>query len=160
MITKQFTITFADNKKVMIRKINKTDKDFYINSVKAFYNSDAVLHRIPEENIYRTFNELMNSETYAQCYIFEKDEKRAGYALLAKTFSQEAGGEVLWIDEIFILPEFRCKGLGSEFFVFLKENSKAARLRLEFCPNNEKAIEIYKRQGFQPLRYGQMIYGN
>ena len=40
----------------------------------------------------RTFNELMNSETYAQCYIFEKDEKRAGYALLAKTFSQEAGG--------------------------------------------------------------------
>ena len=107
----------------------------------------------------RTFNELMNSKTYAQCYIFEKDEKRAGYALLATTFSQEAGGEVLWIDEIFILPEFRCKGLGSEFFVFLKENSKAARLRLEFCPNNEKAIEIYKRQGFQPLRYGQMIYG-
>ena len=62
----------------MIRKINKTDKDFYINSVKAFYNSDAVLHKIPKENIYKTFDELMNSETYAQCYIFEKDEKRAG----------------------------------------------------------------------------------
>lgn len=142
----------------MIRKINKTDKDFYINSVKAFYNSDAVLHKIPEENIYKTFDELMNSETYAQCYIFEKDEKRAGYALLAKTFSQEAGGEVLWIDEIFILPEFRSQGIGSEFFDYLKSNCDVARLRLEFCPSNQKAINVYKRQGFTPLNYGQMIY--
>lgn len=142
----------------MIRKIKPTDRDFYINSVKAFYSSDAVMHNISDEYITKTFDELMNSETYAQCYIFEKDEKRAGYALLAKTFSQEAGGEVLWIDEIFILPEFRSKGLGSEFFAFLKENSNAARLRLEFCPSNEKAIEVYKRQGFQPLKYGQMIF--
>lgn len=142
----------------MIRKINKTDKDFYINSVKAFYNSDAVLHRIPEENIYRTFDELMNSETYAQCYIFEKNGEKAGYALLAKTFSQEAGGEVLWIDEIFILPEFRSQGIGSEFFDYLKSNCDVARLRLEFCPSNQKAINVYKRQGFTPLNYGQMIY--
>lgn len=143
----------------MIRKINKTDKDFYINSVKAFYSSDAVLHNIPDENITKTFEELMQSETYIECYIFEKEEKRVGYALLAKTFSQEAGGEVLWIDEIYILPQYRSQGIGSQFFEYLKTNTNVARLRLEFCPNNEKAIEIYKRQGFQPLRYGQMIYG-
>ena len=142
----------------MIRKINETDKDFYINTVKAFYNSDAVLHSIPEENIIKTFNELIKSETYAQCYIFEKDGEKAGYALLAKTFSQEAGGEVLWIDEIYILPEFRSKGIGSNFFNFIKENSNAVRLRLEFCPSNQKAIEVYKRQGFLPLKYEQMIY--
>ena len=143
----------------MIRKINKTDKDFYINSVKAFYNSDAVLHKIPEENIYKTFDELMNSETYAQCYIFEKDEKKVGYALLAKTFSQEAGGEVLWIDEIYIAPEYRSQGIGSEFFEYLKSNYDVARLRLEFCPSNQKAIEMYKCHGFNQLNYGQMIYG-
>ena len=142
----------------MIRKINETDKDFYINTVKAFYNSDAVLHSIPEKNIIKTFNELIKSETYAQCYIFEKDGEKAGYALLAKTFSQEAGGEVLWIDEIYILPEFRSKGIGSNFFNFIKENSNAARLRLEFCPSNQKAIEVYKRQGFLHLKYEQMIY--
>ena len=143
----------------MIRKINKSDRDFYINSVKAFYSSDAVLHKIPEENITKTFEELMHSETYAQCYIFEKEEKRVGYALLAKTFSQEAGGEVLWIDEIYILPEFRSQGIGTQFFEFLKSNFDVARLRLEFCPSNKKAIEVYKRQGFTPLNYGQMIYG-
>lgn len=142
----------------MIRKINKSDRNFYINSVKDFYNSDAVLREIPEENITKTFNELMQSDTYVQCYIFEKDGNRAGYALLAKMFSQEAGGEVLWIDEIYILPEFRSQGIGTQFFKFIKSNFDVARLRLEFCPSNKKAIEVYKHQGFTPLNYDQMIY--
>lgn len=144
----------------MIRKINKDDRDFYIKSVKDFYNSDAVIHNIPDEFIIKTFEELMNSDNYAQCYIFEKDNKKAGYALLAKTFSQEAGGVVLWIDELYISPEFRSQGLASSFFKYLKESSKAARLRLEFCPDNLKAIEIYKRHGFKDLKYNQMYYGN
>ena len=143
----------------MFRKIKPTDRDFYINSVKAFYSSDAVLHNIPDENITKTFEELMQSETYIECYIFEKDEKRVGYALLAKMYSQEAGGEVLWIDEIYILPQYRSQGIGNKFFEYLKTNTNVARLRLEFCPNNQKAIEVYKHQGFIPLEYEQMIYG-
>lgn len=51
---------------------------------------------------------------------FWKDNQKAGYALLAKMFSQEAGGEVIWIDEIFVLPQFRSIGLGSEFLNLLK----------------------------------------
>lgn len=142
----------------MIRKIKPADKDFYINSVKAFYSSDAVLHNIPTEYITNTFDELMKSDTYIECYIFEKDNQKAGYALLAKMFSQEAGGEVIWIDEIFVLPKFRAMGLSSEFFKFIQNNSKAKRFRLEFCPDNQKAIEVYKRHGFTPLEYNQMYY--
>ena len=65
----------------MIRKIKPTDRDFYINSVKAFYSSDAVLHDIPTEHITKTFDELMKSDTYIECYIFEKENQKAGYAL-------------------------------------------------------------------------------
>ena len=36
----------------------------------------------------------------------------AGYALLAKTFSQEAGGLVVWLDEMYVRPAYRSKGLG------------------------------------------------
>ena len=50
----------------MIRKIKPTDRDFYINSVKAFYSSDAVLHDIPTEHITKTFDELMKSDTYIE----------------------------------------------------------------------------------------------
>lgn len=142
----------------MFRKINQNDKDFYINSVKAFYSSEAVLHAIPETYITKTFDELMSSDVYAECYIIEKDGERAGYALLAKTFSQEAGGLVVWLEEIYILPEFRSCGLGGKFLAFLKDNLKAARLRLELCPSNSRACEVYKRHDFESLNYNQMIY--
>ncbi len=142
----------------MFREITENDRDFYINTVKAFYNSDAVLHSIPDDYIVKTFEELMHNDTYAQAFIIEKDDKRAGYALLAKTFSQEAGGIVLWLDELYILPEFRSCGLGSAFLEFLKQIPDTARLRLELCPSNKKACEVYKRQGFENFGYAQMIY--
>lgn len=142
----------------MFRKIAQKDRDFYISSVKAFYSSDAVLHSIPESYITKTFEELMASNVYTECYIIEKDGERAGYALLAKTFSQEAGGMVVWLEEIYILPEFRSCGLGGKVLRFLKENMKASRLRLELCPSNSRACEVYKRHDFEILNYNQMIY--
>ncbi len=142
----------------MFRKITENDREFYISSAKEFYRSDAVDHQIPEDFIVKTFEELMRANTYAEAYIIEQEGKRAGYALLAKSFSQEAGGMVLWLEEIFILPEFRSCGLGVQFLKFLKEDVPAVRLRLELCPSNTKACEIYKRNGFQILNYNQMIY--
>ena len=65
---------------------------------------------------------------------------------------------ILKYKEIFILPEFRSCGLGGQFLKFLKEDVPAVRLRLELCPSNTKACEIYKRNGFQILNYNQMIY--
>lgn len=142
----------------MFRKITENDREFYISSAKEFYRSDTVDHQIPEDFIVKTFEELMRANTYAEAYIIEQEGKRAGYALLAKSFSQEAGGMVLWLEEIFILPEFRSCGLGGQFLKFLKEDVPAVRLRLELCPSNTKACEIYKRNGFQILNYNQMIY--
>lgn len=142
----------------MFRKITENDKDFYLRTVKKFYSSEAVLQSIPESFISKTFNELMHSNVYAECYIIEQESKRIGYALLAKTFSQEAGGMVVWLEELYILPEFRSIGIGGKFLEFLKENLNVARLRLELCPSNSKACEVYKRHNFEILGYNQMIY--
>ncbi len=142
----------------MFRKIQKKDKEFYINSANEFYNSDAVDHKIPIKNIEKTFNELMRSNEYAEGYIFEKDGEKVGYALLAKSFSQEAGGIVIWLEEIYILPQFRSLGLGGEFISFLKENQDCSRLRLELSQANNRAYNAYKKHGFEVLDYKQMIF--
>ena len=143
---------------LMFRKITEKDREFYIEAAKSFYSSDAVDHQIPESFITRTFDELIKSDRYADAYIIEQDGQKAGYALLAKTFSQEAGGLVVWLEELFILPEFRSCGLGGEFLRFLKENIPSARLRLELCPSNQRACDVYMRHGFKVLDYKQMIY--
>ena len=143
----------------MIRKIEKSDKKIYTAFAEAFYHSNAVDHAVPESHYTVTFDELMSSDRYAEGYILEYNGKPVGYALTAKTFSQEAGGMVVWIEELFVLPEYRGKGLGTEFFEFVKKHIEpdAARIRLEIEPDNTDAIRLYERMGFKTLPYRQMI---
>lgn len=142
----------------MVREITENDKEEYLKMAKDFYNSDAVLHSIDENNYLRTFDELMRSDEYALCFIFEYEGNTAGYALLAKTFSQEAGGMVCWIEELYIKPEYRNMGMGSEFFTYFDDNIAVnlKRVRLEVEEDNLRAVELYKRQGYKNLGYRQM----
>ena len=93
------------------------------------------------------------------CYIFESGGKVAGYALLAKTYSQEAGGLVMWIEEIYVMPEFRGNGIGKAFFSYILQNKPygVKRFRLEVEKENAGAVRLYKSFGFKFLDYDQMI---
>lgn len=143
----------------MIRKIKEEDKQDYLEMAKDFYASDAVDHNIPEEHFFDTFDELMKSDCYAAGYIMEYENTTVGYALLAKTFSQEAGGMVLWIEELYVRPEYRSCGIGQEFFAYFRNHlpDNVKRIRLEVEDSNKKAVSLYRRLGFESLPYSQMI---
>ena len=143
----------------MVRKVTPQDKEMYLSLTEKFYQSDAVSHNIPLENRLKTWDEIMRSDEYADCYFVIKDGDVAGYMLLAYTFSQEAGGKTAWIEDIYILPEFRSMGLGNELFDFIKAEIEpdCARLRLEVEADNIRAKKLYKSLGFKQLEYEQMI---
>ncbi len=142
----------------MIRPIQKSDRDFYLACAKAFYQSPVVLSPIPASHIEKTFDLLMRGTPLASAYIFESQGEKCGYALLAHTWSQEAGGEAIWVEEIYVLPEFRKKGIGKEFFCFLEKNfgKTAKRFRLEVEKENEGAVRLYQSLGFDFFEYDQM----
>lgn len=142
----------------MIRKIKEEDKAAYFEMAKDFYSSDAVYRNVPEDNFAKTFRELMRSDVYTVCYILEHHDTVAGYALLARTFSQEAGGMVLWIEELYVKPEYRCCGLGHEFFAYLHSNLPEGlrRIRIEAEDDNKRAISLYRQYGFEDLPYSQL----
>ena len=67
---------------------------------------------------------------------------------------------VLWLEELFILEEYRSRGLGREFFsaveAYARENGYA-RIRLEVEADNVRARSLYERLGYLPLAYEQMV---
>lgn len=140
----------------MIRKIRPEDRAIYLELAHEFYHSPAVLEPVPDAQFERAFDEMMRSEDYLKGYIFEQDGQIAGYALLCQTYTQEAGGRVIWVDEVYVRPEFQGRGLGRSLFEALPELAPAARYRLEIEPDNVRAEKLYRRMGFVDLAYKQM----
>lgn len=142
----------------MIRRLTIEDRDLFMELSTEFFKSDAVSHGIPESYHERAFDHMMADDRYSHCYIAKKNGCPAGYALLSLTYSREAGGMAVWIEELYIRPEFRGHGLGSEFLDFILETySDARRFRLEMTHDNP-AEHLYKRKGFEPFPYEQMVH--
>ncbi len=140
----------------MFRKITGADKDLFLALSNEFYNSAAVLCPIPQKFHENTFGELMRSSDYLEGYIFEKNGKVCGFSVLNKMYCHEAGGLVVWIEELYVRPEFQGLGIGSAFFSWVEKNIPAARYRLEVEPENERACALYSRLGYEKLEYMQM----
>ena len=141
----------------MFREIREEDRAVYYDFVDKFYHSDAVNAPVPTKNYEITFNEMLRSDAYLKGYMFEEDGVPCGFALLSKTFSQEAGGVSVTIEEIYIDEECRGMGMATEFFDYLKSKEGIARLRLEVESDNEGAKRLYERMGFELLPYLQMV---
>nr|DAI53012.1 MAG TPA: acetyltransferase domain containing protein [Inoviridae sp.] len=141
------------------REISLQDKELFVELMREFYHSPAVLHPVPDEYFCQTVDEALAGSPYVKAFILEQDGRTAGYGLLALTYSAEAGGLVVWLEELYIRDAFRGLGLGGGFIRFVEDayKGKAARLRLEAEPDNTGAIRLYKRLGFEELPYKQLI---
>lgn len=142
----------------MIRKFVPEDREDYIRFSTEFYNSSAVDKPVPREHFEQGFDEMMRSDVYVQGYMLVCDGNNVGYCVTMKTYSVEAGGITIWIDELFVLEEYRSKGLGRELFKYIEENGdkKLRRIRLEVELENGRAISFYKKMGFEPAPYDGM----
>lgn len=143
----------------MLRPITPADREVYLALSREFYHSEAVLHPVPDRHFADTFQKLAEQSPFAKGFLIEREGEPAGYCLLAVTWSQEAGGMVWWLEELYLRPKFQGQGLGSQVIGWLREirPPEVTRFRLEVEPENQGARRLYKRLGFQDLGYRQMV---
>lgn len=142
-----------------IRNFIPTDRAEYIAMSTDFYSGDGALHPIGQDHFEDTFDHILEGrDASVRGVILEHDAKIAGYALLVRYWSCEAGGDTIMLDEVYIKSDFRGAGLGSTFMKWLAaEYPEAKRFRLEVCPQNKRVMGLYERFGYEVLDYIQMI---
>jgi ribosomal protein S18 acetylase RimI-like enzyme len=73
-----------------------------------------------------------------------------GYAVVTLGFSIESGGRDGFIDELYVVPPMRGRGIGAEVLALVEREARArglARLYLEVAHGN-RALALYRRAGF------------
>lgn len=141
-----------------IRPMENRDTEEVLAMMKIFYDSPAILHKASEEVLRRDIRDCVGDVPFVEGFVFEKENQIAGYSMIAKSYSTEYGGICIWIEDLYIKPEYRGSGIGTQFFSYLEEQygENAVRLRLEVEKDNARAIGVYKKCGYQELSYVQM----
>jgi GNAT superfamily N-acetyltransferase len=77
-----------------------------------------------------------------------------GVAYVATILSVEHAGPVAWLEELYVTPAWRQKGVGSALLVSVLERAQAAGMvvvDLEIDAAHSRAASLYERTGFHRL---------
>ncbi len=97
---------------------------------------------------------LFGERPYAETLIAEQDGQPAGFALFFHNYSTFLGQTGLYLEDLYVRPEFRGRGIG---LALLRELAALAlergcgRLEWWVLDWNEPAIEFYRKLGAQPM---------
>ncbi len=145
---------------MIIRNMSADDKDNFLSMSEIFYGSEAALHDFDSAAQERNFEASLSGALPVRCLMLEEaDGTILGYAVVCRSWSSELGGPMILAEELYLKPEARGRGLAGEYFrwLFQEYEGQAAGFRLEVAPANARVTELYKKQGFEPLEYIQMI---
>ena len=94
---------------------------------------------------------LLNHPEWGQVNLLQQDQVTIGYAVLTYGFSLEFKGRSALLDEIYLRPDYRGKGLGTQVIESLAsycQQNGFNSLRLEVEHENTVAHNLYLRQDF------------
>lgn len=143
-----------DKVEITFRSARQSDHSTLRNMICALYKEDRVDEQITDKKISATLKELGQNPCRGQIIVFEKGRLTIGYAILIFYWSNEYGGDVLHVDELYVKPEHRQRGVATSFFRYLSETfkRKARLVQLEVSPTNSKAMNYYRKLGFKQTR--------
>ena len=129
------------------------DADSVVAMFLALNQEDPGPTPVDAEQMRRTIARLRSEPWRGRLVVLDVEGQCAGYALLIAYWSNELGGEVCTVDEMFVAEPFRGHGYATQLMDSLaRENqlwpSSPVALALEVSPENTRAKALYTQLGF------------
>ncbi|MEQ9561072.1 MAG: GNAT family N-acetyltransferase [Woeseiaceae bacterium] len=118
--------------------------------VKAYHEFEGVDQ--DEESRRNSIANLLLAPDLGPVWLIFEESLLAGYIAICYGYSIEFGGRDGFIDEFYLLENFRGRGIGKTVLQKVLARLKADDIRalhLEVSRSNHKAIKLYEAEGFQ-----------
>jgi ribosomal protein S18 acetylase RimI-like enzyme len=88
------------------------------------------------------------------------EQRLAGVAYVALTWTLEHGGRTAWLEELYVPPELRNRGIGRALLRAALGTARergCAAVDLEVERDHARAENLYRREGFAPLARSRWV---
>ncbi|NNG02364.1 MAG: GNAT family N-acetyltransferase [Desulfobacteraceae bacterium] len=126
------------------------DMDSLIHLMRQFYKESGF--ELNERLSRQAFDELIGNPALGGVWLMYENETRAGYIVLTYGFSMAYGGRDAYVEDLYVLPEFRDRGVGRCGIHTLFEACRAQGIRavhVDVGTDNTPAIGLYTAFGFK-----------
>ena len=138
---------------VQIKEATRKDIPLILSFIKGLAEYERLAHEVvtDEKILSKT---LFGKRAYAEVVIAHYGGKPAGFALFFHNYSTFLGRPGIYLEDLFVWPEYRNKGIGRSLLVDLAkltQKRKCGRLEWAVLNWNEPAINFYKKLGAVPM---------
>jgi GNAT superfamily N-acetyltransferase len=139
---------------VLVRPAAAADLERLLDLLEKYWRFEfASDSHFSRERLRSVLERLLAEPRWGRVWVAELKGALIGYIAATYVYSLEHGGMMAEVDECFVLPELRLRGVGAALL-----HAAQARLRQEGCVRvqlqvgraNARAREFYLRQGYTP----------
>ncbi len=141
------------NKDFIIRQATKGDCGLILKFIKELAKYEKLAHEVVTDEI-TLEKSLFGKNKYAKVVIGEYQGNAVAFALYFHNFSTFLGRPGLYLEDLFVKPSMRGKGLGKIMLAYLAKTAidlKCGRFEWWVLDWNTSAIEFYKSIGAKPM---------
>jgi ribosomal protein S18 acetylase RimI-like enzyme len=143
------TIDHEMNHTPHFRLAVESDAGTLLRFMREYYSFDG--HGFEEQKAHVALLALLRDDTVGRAWLILDGDGPVGYVVLCFGYSLEWLGRDAFIDELYLLEEYRRRGWGRKTLEFVEEAARSAGVRtlhLEVVRENTAALELYRKLGF------------
>ena len=134
---------------VVIAPASPADVPAILSLIRALADYEKLTHQVvATEALLR--EHLFGSKRIAEALVAKVDGVAVGFALFFTTFSTFLARPGIWLEDLFVVPELRGRGIGKMLLMAVARiavQREAGRLEWSVLDWNTPSIEFYERQG-------------